>query len=96
MGPGENMASPIIKRSVVIAGHKTSISLEQPFWDILREIAAAETSSLSALLRKIDNARSQSNLSSAVRVFALEHVRSRADSAQEPPSAAGALPSGCG
>jgi len=69
------LKSPIIKRSVVINGHKTSVSLEQPFWNIVREIAQAEQKTVSALLRQIDEARSHANLSSAVRIFVLEHVR---------------------
>jgi len=71
------MKSLVVKRSVVIAGHKTSVSLEQPFWDIVREVAGAEGATVSALLRRIDAQRKQSNLSSAVRVFVLEHVRAR-------------------
>ncbi len=69
------MKSPIIKRSVVINGHKTSVSLEQPFWNIVREIAQSEQKTVSALLRQIDEARRHANLSSAVRIFVLEHVR---------------------
>jgi predicted DNA-binding ribbon-helix-helix protein len=75
------MKSAISKRSVVIAGHKTSVSLEQPFWDIVREVAGAEGTTVSAVLRRIDSERTQSNLSSAVRVFALQHVRARAPAA---------------
>ena len=68
----------IVKRSVVIGGHKTSVSLEQPFWEVVREIAAAEATTVSAVLRRVDGARAQSNLSSAVRVYVLEQVRARA------------------
>jgi predicted DNA-binding ribbon-helix-helix protein len=84
--PGGTVKSAITKRSVVIGGHKTSVSLEQPFWDVVREIAGAERTSVSAVLRRIDAAREQSNLSSAVRVFALEHVRALA-AQLEPPEA---------
>lgn len=73
------MKSPIIKRSVVIHGHKTSVSLEQPFWDAFRELADGERISTSALLRKVDAERSQANLSSAIRVFVLRRVREMAD-----------------
>ena len=78
------MKSAIVKRSVVIAGHKTSVSLEQPFWDVIREIAAAEQTTMSAVLRRVDNARERANLSSAVRVFVLDYVRGRARFAGRP------------
>lgn len=71
------MKSTIIKRSVVINGHRTSISLEQPFWNLVREIARAEQKTVSALLLQINGARRGANLSSAVRVFVLEHVRAQ-------------------
>jgi predicted DNA-binding ribbon-helix-helix protein len=71
------MKSAIVKRSVVINGHKTSVSLEQPFWDIVREVAQTEHKTVSTLLREIDEARRHANLSSAVRIFVLEHVRAR-------------------
>jgi predicted DNA-binding ribbon-helix-helix protein len=73
----------VVKRSVTIAGHATSISLEQPFWNGLVQIAHSEGLSAAALLRKIDAKRAQKgklqgNLSSAVRVFILEWVAARA------------------
>ena len=71
------MKSTIIKHSVVINGHKTSVSLEQPFWNIVREIADAEGMTVSALLRQIDESRRHTNLSSAVRIFVLERVRAQ-------------------
>lgn len=71
------MRSAMVKRSVVIAGHKTSVSLEEPFWNVMREIAASETTTVSAILRRVEAGRVNSNLSSAARVFALEHVRGR-------------------
>ncbi len=76
------MKSPIIKRSVVIRGHKTSVSLEQPFWDAFRDIAESERISTSALLRKVDAERSHANLSSAIRVFVLGHLRQLVDAVQ--------------
>lgn len=76
------MKSPIIKRSVVIRGHKTSVSLEQPFWDAFRDIAEKEHVSTSALLRKVDAERSQANLSSAIRVFVLGQMRELAKAVQ--------------
>ena len=71
------MKSTIVKHSVVINGHKTSVSLEQPFWNIVREIADAERMTVSALLRQIDESRRHTNLSSAVRIFVLERVRAQ-------------------
>ena len=70
------MKSSIAKRSVVIGGHKTSISLEDPFWTDLKQIAHTHHVTLSALLAQIDGTRDeQSNLSSAIRVFVLHHFR---------------------
>lgn len=73
------MKSPIIKRSVVIHGHKTSVSLEQPFWDAFRDLAESERISTSALLRKVDAERSDANLSSAIRVYVLRRMREMVD-----------------
>jgi predicted DNA-binding ribbon-helix-helix protein len=74
--------SRIVKRSVTIAGHSTSVSLEEPFWLGLRIAAKAENISLAALLRRIDARRSAggdgANLSSAIRVFVLEWLAERA------------------
>ena len=69
------MKSSIVKRSVVIGGHKTSVSLEDPFWTDLKTIAHAQHVTLSALVAQIDDTREQSNLSSAIRVFVLHHFR---------------------
>lgn len=70
-----------IKRSVLIAGHATSISLEPAFWEALREAAAAEGLPLNALVARIDAARIEvrdsSNLASAIRVWLLERERAR-------------------
>ena len=60
----------VIKRTVNIAGHSTSVSLEQPFWDELVTIAASQNQSLSTLIEDIDTAR-QTNLSSALRLYVL-------------------------
>jgi predicted DNA-binding ribbon-helix-helix protein len=65
------------KRSFNIAGHKTSISLEAPFWDALREAATAEGVPLARLVARIDQGRGDTNLSSAVRVWLLAWVRGR-------------------
>ena len=69
------MKSPIIKRAIMIDGHKTSISLEDAFWSSLMEIAHAEGATVSKLVAKIDKTRKQGNLSSAVRLFVLDRVR---------------------
>lgn len=62
------------KHSLVVSGHRTSISLEEAFWLALREIAAARGSSLAALVAEIDSARAGANLSSAIRVFVLQYA----------------------
>ena len=64
-----------IERSVVIDGHKTSVSLEDAFWTDLKKIAHVQQVTLSELVTKIDGAREQSNLSSAIRLFVLHHFR---------------------
>ena len=69
------MKSLVVKRSVVIDGHKTSVSLEDEFWSGLKEIAKTQHASLSNILTEIDRARQQGNLSSAIRLFVLDRVR---------------------
>ena len=70
--------SPVVKRSIVLAGHKTSVSLEDEFWKGLKEIAGKRLMNLSTLVDTIDAQRQQgSNLSSALRLFVLNHYRSR-------------------
>jgi predicted DNA-binding ribbon-helix-helix protein len=65
------------KRSITVAGHRTSISLEEAFWQALAEIAAARRVSLAGLVVEIDRARpAEVNLSSAVRLFVLDWYRS--------------------
>lgn len=63
------------KRSLSIAGHRTSVSLEEPFWTSLREIAAQRDVPLAALIAEIDLARDDVNLSSALRLHVLAHYR---------------------
>jgi predicted DNA-binding ribbon-helix-helix protein len=72
------MKSPVAKRSVVVGGRKTSVSLEEPFWSILKEICAQRGTTLNQLVSAIDTNRQQGNLSSAIRLFVLNHFRSRA------------------
>jgi predicted DNA-binding ribbon-helix-helix protein len=69
------MKSLIVKRSVVVAGHKTSVSLEERFWKSLKEIAKLRHMTLSALLAAIDSERYHGNLSSAIRLFVLNFYR---------------------
>jgi predicted DNA-binding ribbon-helix-helix protein len=71
------MKSPVIKRSIVIAGHKTSVSLEDAFWKGLKEIAVSRDTTLSDLVAEIDTGRPHGNLSSAIRLFVLDHYRAR-------------------
>ena len=71
------MKSPVVKRSIVIAGHKTSVSLEDAFWKALKEIAGGREITLSDLVASIDTDRRQGNLSSAIRLFVLDHYRAQ-------------------
>ena len=80
------MSSPVVKRSIVIAGHKTSVSLEDAFWQGLKEIAARRDMTLSDLVATIDTGRHLGNLSSAIRLFVLDfyHAQCDAGSGAEP------------
>lgn len=69
------MSSPVVKRSIVIAGHKTSVSLEDAFWQGLKEIAVQRQMTLSDLVASIDTDRRHGNLSSAIRLFVLDFYR---------------------
>lgn len=86
------MKSSVVKRSIVIDGHKTSVSLEDPFWADLKSIAHSQQVTLSELVTKIDGMREQSNLSSAIRLFVLHHFREdkRTEVADDRLSAVGA------
>jgi predicted DNA-binding ribbon-helix-helix protein len=66
-----------IKRSVYVDGHKTSVSLENEFWDGLREVARHKNLTASALVATIASGQNRNNLSSAVRVFVLNHYRTQ-------------------
>jgi len=68
----------VVKRSVVVGGHKTSVSLEDAFWTSLKDIAMRRGMTLSTQIASIDTSRRTSNLSSAIRLFVLEHFRTRA------------------
>lgn len=69
------MTSAILKRSVVLGGHKTSVSLEDPFWSGLNEIAYSQKHSVSWVINEIEHNRGLNNLSSAIRLFVLNHYR---------------------
>ena len=69
------MKSSVSKRSIVIAGHKTSVSLEDQFWNSLKEIARERDMTLAALVAAIDGNREHANLSSAIRLFVLGFYR---------------------
>jgi predicted DNA-binding ribbon-helix-helix protein len=69
------MKSPVVKRSIVIAGHKTSVSLEDAFWKALKEIAGGRQMTLSDMVALIDSERQHGNLSSAIRLFVLDFYR---------------------
>jgi len=70
--------SPVVKRSIVVGGHKTSVSLEEAFWNGMKEISKQRSLALSEMVGEIDNNRQQGNLSSAIRLFVLDHFKSRA------------------
>ena len=72
---GVSMKSPVVKRSIVIAGHKTSVSLEDAFWSGLKQIASGCDRTLSEMVATIDSERAHGNLSSAIRLFVLDHYR---------------------
>ncbi|MGA2895077.1 MAG: ribbon-helix-helix domain-containing protein [Xanthobacteraceae bacterium] len=73
------MPSTVKKRSVVVQDHKTSVSLESPFWDSLKEIALSRKTTVAELVNGIENKRQDTeqvtNLSSAIRLFVLDHYR---------------------
>jgi predicted DNA-binding ribbon-helix-helix protein len=71
------MKSHVVKRSIVVEGHKTSVSLEDEFWNALKEIASERRETLSEVVSHIDGDRTHGNLSSSIRLFVLQHYRSR-------------------
>jgi predicted DNA-binding ribbon-helix-helix protein len=71
--------SAVVKRSIVIAGHKTSVSLEDHFWNWLKEIARTQEQTMSDLVAKIGKDREHTNLSSAIRLFVLGYVSKQAE-----------------
>ncbi|WP_439573335.1 ribbon-helix-helix domain-containing protein [Phreatobacter sp.] len=75
------MKSHVVKRSIVVEGHKTSVSLEDEFWNALKEIASERRETLSELVGHIDKDRTQGNLSSSIRLFVLDHYRAKSATA---------------
>jgi predicted DNA-binding ribbon-helix-helix protein len=73
------MKSLVTKRSIIIGGHKTSVSLEDAFWNELKAIASARDIKLSELVTTVDSTREYGNLSSALRLFVLSHYRREPD-----------------
>ena len=71
----ESMEYAVVKRSIVIKGHKTSITLEDGFWSGLKEIAQQKGYTLGGLVAQIDAERSGPNLSSAIRMHVLDHYK---------------------
>jgi predicted DNA-binding ribbon-helix-helix protein len=83
------MKSQVAKRSIVVAGHKTSVSLEDAFWNGLKEIAGRRDITLSDLVVAIDSQRHHGNLSSAIRLFVLEFYRQQRIDQQADPAKPG-------
>jgi predicted DNA-binding ribbon-helix-helix protein len=81
---GDEPVSAVLKRSIVIAGHKTSVSLEDEFWESLKEIAGERGMTLAAMIGAIDGDRNHVNLSSAIRLFVLGVYRDQIASLERP------------
>jgi predicted DNA-binding ribbon-helix-helix protein len=79
MSPSLISKSLVRKRTVVVGSLKTSVAVEEPFWEALKEIAAAEKLSLNKLVTLIDSDRQYANLSSALRLYVIEHYRRLAE-----------------
>jgi predicted DNA-binding ribbon-helix-helix protein len=75
-----SMKSAVLKRSIVVAGHKTSVSLEDAFWSGLKAISKTHKTTLSDMVADIDSQRQFGNLSSAIRLFVLEQARAQMSS----------------
>jgi len=76
----------VTKRSIEVAGHKTSVSLEDQFWSGLREIAGGKNTTVAALVEKIDTDRNTHSLSSAIRLYVLNHFRAAGVSSRSDPA----------
>jgi predicted DNA-binding ribbon-helix-helix protein len=71
------MKSRVVKRSIMIAGHRTSVSIEEAFWRALKDIALSRRTALCELVASIDSGREHGNVSSAIRLFVLDHFQTR-------------------
>jgi predicted DNA-binding ribbon-helix-helix protein len=91
---GAAMKSLVVKRSIVVAGHKTSVSLEDAFWKAIKEIAVVRGTTLSNLVSSIDAERKRGNLSSGIRLFVLDFYRGRLNEERTAQDAAPVLMSG--
>src|SRR5262245_10592580 len=80
----ERMQSSIVKRSILIAGHKTSVSLEDTFWHTFKDIAQQRQMTVSELATAIESKRQHGNLSSAIRLFVLGFYRDRRAATRAP------------
>jgi len=69
------MKSQVMKRSIVVGGHKTSVSVEEPFWSGMKQISGERGKTLSELVSEINTSRRQGNLSSAIRLFVLDRFK---------------------
>jgi len=86
------VTSPIVKRSIVITGHKTSVSIEDAFWTALKDIANSRGTAVAELVATIDAERQHGNLSSAIRLFVLDYFRARTAENTERERARGEMP----
>jgi predicted DNA-binding ribbon-helix-helix protein len=71
------MKSTVNKHSIIVDGHKTGVCLEDAFWSCLKEIAQTQGMSVSQTVTEIEKSRQRGNLSSAIRLFVLDRVRSK-------------------
>ena len=78
--------SLVVKRSVTLDGHKTSVTLEDEFWDALRTIAHRDKATVASIVCQINQTRNKSNLSSAIRVFVLKRSALVADQEKQKPT----------
>ena len=86
------MKSPVVKRSIVVAGHKTSVSLEEAFWNGMKEISGLRDMTLSELVGEIDSNRQQGNLSSAIRLVRARLLSNPRHAAPPPRTASDSKP----
>jgi predicted DNA-binding ribbon-helix-helix protein len=91
----QHLKSAVIKRSVVIAGRKTSVSLEDAFWGSLKDIAHSRHMTLSDIVSYIDGHRNHGNLSSTIRLFVLEYACAQRQAAAEDAAAQRATHGNC-